>query len=248
MKGAGVLLGGADGCVDLLLCTAASAVFSTGGMHVKADPGSAMPGETCLLGMFALSNNGKQHQKTSPATASASLETHCADHHLSAGAAFMASPNFSLSQMVVANNTAYLGGGLFLGADLADNVSISGMQFTGNSALLGRHTPNLRLHTSCLYAEQGCEEAAAALGPCRSSEAYCLGCLFAGLCVFAAIMMHVKACMGICRQCHLFRAFSFAAGVHHMPTFWQKSLPASQQWGIMLVKRCTDLCVGRLGL
>ena len=105
----------------------------------------------------------------------------------------MASPNFSLSQMVVANNTAYLGGGLFVGADLADNVSISGMQFTGNSALLGRHTPSLHLHMSCLYAEQGCEEAAAALGPCSSSEACYLGCI---LLVCVCVCSNHDACEG----------------------------------------------------
>ena len=86
----------------------------------------------------------------------------------------MASPNFSLSQMVVANNTAYLGGGLFVGADLADNISISDMQFSGNSALLGTHTPDLQ----CLLgggAEQGCKEAAAAFETSRNSQASDLG-------------------------------------------------------------------------
>ena len=39
--------------------------------------------------------------------------------------------------MSLADNAAYLGGGLFIGAELADNVSTSEMLFTNNSALLG---------------------------------------------------------------------------------------------------------------
>ena len=55
-----------------------------------------------------------------------------------AGAAFLASPDFSLSQLQVSDNAAYLGGALFVGADLSANVSLSELNFSNNFALLGR--------------------------------------------------------------------------------------------------------------
>ena len=49
----------------------------------------------------------------------------------------MAADNFSLSQMSVAGNAAYLGGGLFVSADVSLDVSLGGLIFEDNFAVLG---------------------------------------------------------------------------------------------------------------
>ena len=49
----------------------------------------------------------------------------------------MAASNFSLSQMQIAGNAASLGGGLFVDANVAEDVSLAALAFAGNTAVLG---------------------------------------------------------------------------------------------------------------
>ena len=66
---------------------------------------------------------------------------------LAAGGAFMAAANFSLSQVLLAGNAAYLGGGIFVDADVAEGVSLAGLAFVSNSAVLGAPLPVQQLST-----------------------------------------------------------------------------------------------------
>ncbi|KAK9829421.1 hypothetical protein WJX72_005757 [[Myrmecia] bisecta] len=76
------------------------------------------------------------------------------------GGVFLARNNFKLSGVAFVKNAAYLGGGVFLGADLSSNALLDSLTFVNNTGILGEdvywlraQSPNASLSCSgCSYA------------------------------------------------------------------------------------------------